>query len=98
MTPIFFCKKCQKTFQISAAQSTVILEKGDGYDVQDFRYDETRKPVCCPGCKEKNLILRDNGCCVLLKRPAKAKSFELRQIKTQGLPAYVRRLAEKIAS
>jgi hypothetical protein len=96
MNPIFFCKKCQKTFEISATQSTVILEKGDGYDVQDLRYDDTRKPVCCPDCQEKNLILRDNGCCALLKRPTRAKFFELRQIKTQGLPAYMHKMLEKI--
>lgn len=96
MRPIFFCKKCRKTFEILATQSTVILEIGTGYDIQDLRYDESRKPVCCPDCQEKNLILRNNGCCVLLKRPAKPKAFELRQIKKQGLPAYMHKMLQNI--
>jgi len=96
MNPIFFCNDCRKNFEAPAGPGSIIIEQPGYFDMQNIGRDESRISVVCPGCQGKNLQLKANGSCTVLKRPTVAKARDLKRIRTKGLPSYVRHLVEKM--
>jgi hypothetical protein len=94
MYPIFFCKKCGKSFELYVDSYSVLIEKVTGYDAQSIYSDSTRQPVICPNCNGQDVDLKENGHCTLLKRPTKAKARDLQQLREEGLPLYIRKFAK----
>ena len=100
MYPIFYCRECKKTFQFTIEANHVILETLCDCDVQYALKGHlgSRQTIICQLCRSPEINLNDQGHCTLLKLPANPKTRELKTLRKEGMPVYVRNLAQKLAT